>query len=145
MRDTKNEIRILKWIVIGFVILCGVLVIESGLFKNSSKLDRYPILLQLTTTNQTPETANLTEAENAGASENSQLQADSALSFGAVDAPPQTIIIGAADPKTEDPKTGYKLQLELSSKGAAIRKATFSNGNNNGHDKQGIRIRVCRP
>ena len=32
------------------------------------------------------------------------------------------------DPKTEDANTGFKYQLELSSKGAAIRKVTFSNG-----------------
>ncbi len=54
--------------------------------------------------------------------------------FAAAGGPVKSAILGAKDPKTEDPDVGFKLQLELSSKGAAIRKAAFSNGNNNGFD-----------
>ncbi len=128
--------RYLKWIVISFVVLCGWLVIESGLFEVSSQAVKNPILLQQTTVNETPETTNVPVTENADTPENTQLQADDSIAFGADNAPAETIILGAADPKTEDPKTGFKFQLELSTKGAAIRKAIFSNGNENGFDNR---------
>ncbi len=124
--------RHIKWIVICYVLLCSLLVVEAGLFKDSSQPEKSPILLQQTTNVQKPQDANVPETDNAGTPENSRLQADDSVTFGADNAPAKTIIIGAADPNTEDPKTGYKFQLELSTKGAAIRKATFSNGNKNG-------------
>jgi len=124
--------RYLKWIVISFVVLCGLLVVESGLFKNSSQGKRFPILLQQTATAEAQGTQNVPETEDPNASGNNLLQADDSISFGADSATAKAIIIGAADPKAEDPKTGYKFQLELSSRGAAIRKTTFSNGKGNG-------------
>lgn len=54
--------------------------------------------------------------------------------LGADSASPQTIVIGASDPNTEDTEEGFKLQLVLSSKGASIKKATFSNGGGKGFD-----------
>jgi hypothetical protein len=56
------------------------------------------------------------------------LEATEAITFGVDHAPVQSITLGAANPKTENANTGFKYQLELSSKGAAIKKATFSNG-----------------
>ena len=128
MRDTKYAIRILTLVVVGFVIFCGWLVVESGLFEGPSQAEQGCILLQQVTPDEKAETA------KPPVSENQQLQAAASVSFGADNAPARTVILGAADPNTEDPKTGFKFQLELSSKGAAIRKATFSNGNNNGFD-----------
>ena len=128
--------RYLKWIVISFVAICGLLVVESGLFKNSSQGKRFPILLQQTTTDETPGTSNVPEVENAGMLVSSRLQVDDSISFGADNALLKPIIIGAVYPNTEDPKTGYKFQLELSSQGAAIRKVTFSNGKDNGFDNR---------
>jgi YidC/Oxa1 family membrane protein insertase len=128
MRDTKYPIRILAVVVVGFVVFCGWLVVESGLFEGPSQAEQGCILLQ-----------QVTPDEEAGVPdpavpENRQLEVAASVSFGADNAPARTVILGAADPNTEDPKTGFKFQLELSSKGAAIRQATFSNGNNNGFD-----------
>jgi len=80
------------------------------------------ILLQQTTVEEKPETANERGLKN------ERLEAAEAITFGVDNAPPKSVMLGAADPKTENADTGFKFQLELSSKGAAIRKATFSNG-----------------
>jgi len=58
---------------------------------------------------------------NASAAEDVQLQADESISFGADNAAAETVTLGSTDKKS-----GFMFQLELSSKGAAIRKATFS-------------------
>jgi YidC/Oxa1 family membrane protein insertase len=50
--------------------------------------------------------------------------------FSATGGPAKSILLGAKDPKTENPETGFKFQLELTSKGAAIRKATFTGFDN---------------
>jgi YidC/Oxa1 family membrane protein insertase len=124
--------RYLKWIVIVFVVLCGLLVIESGFFERA---ESRPVLLQQTTT-EAPGMANTPDAEPAGAAETSRLQVDRSVSFNADNAPAKNIFLGAADPKTEDPDTGFKFQLDLSTKGAAILKATFSDGNDKGFDNR---------
>ena len=117
----------IKWILISFVVLCGLLVVDSGIFKKTSPGKISPILLQTTTT-EPQVTPNTPVAKDPNIPENDRLQADASISFGADNAPAKTIILGAADPKTEDPKTGFEFQLELSSKGAAIRTATFRDG-----------------
>ena len=122
--------RYLILVVVGFCLLCGWLVVESGLFDDSSQAKRDIILLQNVAGNQESETPNAPETDT------QQLEAVDSITYGADHAPPKTVILGATDPNTEDPKTGYKFQLELSSKGASIRKATFSNGNNNGFDNR---------
>ena len=128
MRDRRYPMRILALVVVGFVVLCGWLVVECGFFDDSAQSERGCILLQQVT----PEEEAV--VPDPAAPENRQLEVAAAVSFGADGAPARTVILGAADPNTEDPKTGFKIQLELSSKGASIRKATFSNGNNNGFD-----------
>jgi YidC/Oxa1 family membrane protein insertase len=128
--------RYLKWIVISFVVLCGLLVVDSGIFNKTSQVKKLPILLQQTTTTEPQVTPNTPEAKDPNIPENSRLQVDASVSFGADNAPAKTIVLGAADPKTEDPKTGFEFQLELSSKGAAILRATFSDGNDNGFDNR---------
>jgi YidC/Oxa1 family membrane protein insertase len=122
----------LALIVIGFVVFCGGLVVQSGLFEPSGSaqagIANRCILLQ----------QKAGQGEPAGPNEPSpraqRLEAADFTDFSATGGPAKSVILGAKDPKTEDPDVGFKLQLELSSKGAAIRKATFSNGNNNGFD-----------
>ena len=127
----------LALIVIGFVVFCGGLVVQSGLFEPSGNAQAGPakrcILLQ----------QKAGQGEPAGPNEPSpraqRLEAADFTDFSATGGPAKSVILGAKDPKTEDPDVGFKLQLELSSKGAAIRKATFSNGNNNGFDDRDYR------
>jgi YidC/Oxa1 family membrane protein insertase len=128
--------RHIKWIVICYVLLCSLLVVEALTLGDSSQHETPLILLQQPATAQTPDNANAAEAEDTGETDISRLQVDDSIAFGADNAPSKTIVIGAADPNTEDPKTGFKFQLELSSKGAAILKATFSDANNNGFDNR---------
>ena len=122
---------VLVLVVVGFCFFCGWLVVESGLdcrFRGNDKGadGQSCILLQKTTADEKDETA------GAPAGENERLEAAGFTTFSADNAPAQTVTLGAADPKTEDHETGFKFQLELSSKSAAIRKATFSNGLHNG-------------
>lgn len=113
-------------VVVGFVILCLALVVESGFFANGSVTSKGSILLQkpLDDTKQSPEITSIEQIP----------QPNIFLSPTAVHSTAEIIILGAADPNTEDPETGYMLQLELSTKGAAIKKAVFSNGDNKGFD-----------
>jgi YidC/Oxa1 family membrane protein insertase len=118
--------KILTLVVVGFVVFCGWLVAESGVdsrFRGNDKetVGQSCILLQRTT-------ADTSDTANAPASKNVQLQAADFPALGADHAPARSVILGASEPKTENADTGFKFQLELSSKGAAIRKATFSNG-----------------
>lgn len=106
--------RYLILVVAVFCLFCGVLVIESGFF-NPSAAGRGCILLQNVTANQPAETPNLP------VSNGQQLKAAGPVTFGADNAPAETITLGSTDPNS-----GYKFQLQLSTKGAAIRKTTFS-------------------
>jgi len=117
---------ILTLIVAGFVAFCGLLIVESGFFKCPVFNPKACILLQSTTGNEN------SGAANATAEEPPQIGEDDSVTFSADSAPAKIVTLGAMDPKTEDHETGFKFQLELNSKGAAIRKATFSNGLHNG-------------
>jgi YidC/Oxa1 family membrane protein insertase len=114
--------RYLILVVAGFCLFCGLLVVESGLFDNSSQTGRGIILLQNVSVNQESETPNAAESEI------QQIKAVDSITFGADNASARTVILGATDPNAENADTGFKFQLELSSKGAAIRRAIFSNG-----------------
>ncbi len=104
---------LLTWIVVGFVVFCGWLVVDTGLFECSGPC----ILLQSTTSNEN------TSDVNVPAEEPPQIGADDTVLLRAVGAPAKakSITLGSVDPKS-----GFKFQLELSSTGAAIRKVTFS-------------------
>jgi len=122
----------LTLIVVCFVAFCGILVVECGLFDNSHTVGKSCILLQQTTVGNNP------AAANAPAKERTQLKAADFTTFSADNAPAKTVILGASDPKTENADTGFKFQLELSSKGAAVRKATFGNGPDNRGEATGF-------
>ena len=105
-------------IIVVFCFFCGVLVVESGLFE-TSRSDRRPcILLQQTIDEGGGGSA---EATDALAPKNTQLEAADFATFSADNASARSITIGSIDPES-----GFKFQLELSSKGAGLRKATFS-------------------
>jgi len=114
--------RYLTLVVIGFVVLCGWMVTESGVFRSLATNSGTCILLQSTAGNEN------SGAANAPSEEPPRIGVDDSVTFGADSAPASTVILGATDPNTENANTGFKYQLELSSKGAAIRKVTFSNG-----------------
>ncbi len=114
--------RYLILVVAGFCLLCGWLVVESGVFENSSQAGQPCILLQRTTGGQENDLANTPEKEAA------QVEEAGSITFGADNAPAKTITLGSVDPKS-----GFKFQLQLSSKGAAIRKAIFSEFDDRDH------------
>ncbi len=109
-------------VVVGFCLFCGWLVIETGIFEHQGVNSGACILLQSTPGNQN------SPAANAPVEEAPRMGVDTSIRFGADSAAASTVILGAVDPKTENANAGFKYQLELSSKGAAIRKVTFSNG-----------------
>ena len=133
--------RLLIFLSAGYFLWCGYLVAESGFFSKASAQSGPMILLQQTTAvnepqtevaaevneiaEQAPEAASLTPAEPM-----------KKVRFSVDNATEQTFIIGADDPNTEDPEieTNFKLQVEVTSRGAGIRKVTFSNGDGNGFD-----------
>ena len=123
-----NFRTVLTLIVIGFVVLCGVLVVETGLFEVSWSTGQSCILLQQRSAEDNSRLA------NASLEQQRRLETADFAVLGADNAPAKTVILGAAYPATEDPDIGFKFQVELSSKGAAISKITFSNGNGKGFD-----------
>ncbi|MGD8501530.1 MAG: YidC/Oxa1 family insertase periplasmic-domain containing protein, partial [Phycisphaerales bacterium] len=108
--------------VIGFVLLCGWLVAESGLFENPSQVGQSCILLQRVSTGEEPETITMP------APEKEQPEAVDFADLGATGGIETSVTLGSTDPKS-----GYKYELELSSKGAAIRKAIFSEFDDRDH------------
>jgi YidC/Oxa1 family membrane protein insertase len=114
--------RYLILVVAGFCLLCGWLVVESGLFDHSSRTEHRIILLQNAAGNQG------TETQNAPESDIQQFEAADSITTSEDNTPSKSITLGSADPKS-----GYKFQLELSPKGAAIRRAIFSEFNDRDH------------
>jgi len=99
-------------ILASFVCFCGWLVATSGLFT----FGHTPCILLQQTTADTAQTPDAPAVEQAP-----KLQAAPAVTFGADDSPSRTVTLGSVDPKS-----GYQFLLELTSKGAAVEKATFS-------------------
>jgi len=110
--------RILTLIVVCFAIFCGLLVIETGVFETAWAGRQRCILLQQTTVEKKP------EEENVPADSEEHLEMSAVTTFEAYGGSAETVKLGSIDPKS-----GFKYQLELSTKGAAIEKATFSEFN----------------
>ena len=115
---------ILALIVVGFCFFCGILVFECGLFDSSHTVGKSCILLQQTTVDERA------VAATASAEERAQLKVADFTSFGADSAAARSVTLGSIDPRS-----GFKFQLELSSKGAAVSKATFSEFDDRDPDK----------
>jgi YidC/Oxa1 family membrane protein insertase len=107
--------KVLFFILLVFVCFCGVLVWESGLFANNVPATGGLTLLQQTTTEQKQEVSVPREPEIV------KLEPAALPTLGADNAPAETVLLGSTDPDS-----GYNFELELTTKGAAIRKATFS-------------------
>lgn len=112
-------------VLVCFCLLCGGLIFESGAFRTSASPDTIDspvarsglLLLQQTAEVNVPGAA-LTPLSP---TPQPKLQPAPSEVFGAVGGPSQRTTVGSADPKS-----AFKFQLELDSKGAAIRTATFS-------------------
>ena len=111
--------KVLILTMIGFCVFCGVLVVESGVFGGLLGQCGPCILLQKT---EGEPTAKTSDANETPVEEKQAPKLEAVVSFGADHAEAKTVILGAADPNTEDPDIGYKFQLELSSKGTATEK-----------------------
>jgi len=105
----------LALILIGFCLFCGWLVVESGLFGDGFSAGKTSIILQqaVADNNKTVDTP--------AAEQNPQPQTAELANFSAVGGQAKTVTLGSVDPAS-----GFKFQLALSSKGASIAKATFS-------------------
>ena len=110
---------VLVLIVFGFVVFCGLLVLETGLFETCQGGRGPCILLQNTTDSEGAENTKTVPAEK------EVLEAADSAGFGADHAPAKTVTLGSIDPKSN-----FMLHLELSSKAAAIKKAVFSQFDN---------------
>ncbi|MFC1738705.1 YidC/Oxa1 family insertase periplasmic-domain containing protein [Planctomycetota bacterium] len=115
--------RILAFTVVGFCLFCGVLVIESGLFENPIVSRAGCILLQ-----QTAEAENVSPSEELPA-QSPQLEPAPVSGFNAEGSPAQPVTLGSIYPDSE-----FKFQLKLTSKGAAIAEAVFSEFDNRDPD-----------
>ena len=133
--------RYLKWTVIIFVILCGVLVVESGFFAHSPDNIRYPILLQETTGEPAAETPNAPALQVLSAgSESNVPQPEESVSFAAQGGEANNITVGSTDKES-----GYKYEIEFTSKGAAIQRATFSGFNDNRSREKTEKLNIIMP
>jgi len=121
-------------VLVGFCFFCGWLVVESGLMDGLPQSGRGCILLQNTISEQggggAPADANAAEVEAP------RMTASDSVAFGADAVLASTVFLGAVDPNTEDPEAedGFRFQVELSSKGAAMRSVIFSAGQGKGFD-----------
>jgi len=111
--------RYLILVVAGFCLFCGWLVVESGVLEDFGQGGRGCILLQQVAAGEQPQAE--AAPEEVPAPTTDKLQAATAITFGADNAPASTVVLGSVDPRS-----GFKYLLELNSKGAAIRTATFS-------------------
>ena len=84
--------RYLSLIIICFVVFCGWLVVESGLFECSAPNSGPCILLQSATGNENNSAANVPSEEPP------QIGANDSINFRADNVQAQTVMLGAADP-----------------------------------------------
>ncbi len=114
--------------LVGFGLLCAWLVMDSLAVRAVPLSNEQGLLLlQQTADVDTPPGA-IAPEESAPVPANPQLQASPGESYNAVGGPAKTITMGSTDPES-----GFKFQLELDSRGAAIREAIFSEYNDRDH------------
>ncbi len=115
MAQKRKFLTGLTFVVVGFCLFCGWLVVESGLLDNNHTTKKPCILLAQISVNQ--------EQEAAGTDDVTEKRSETAdfTAFSADNAPATSVTLGSIDPRS-----GFKFELELTSKGAAINKAAFS-------------------
>jgi YidC/Oxa1 family membrane protein insertase len=101
--------------MICFLALCGWLVAECGVFQSGCPAAEPCILLQRTTNDESAATA------DAVVPEDTRLEAAQVVRFAADPAAERTVTLGSTDPNS-----GFEFELDLTSRGAAIRRAIFS-------------------
>ncbi|MFA5424125.1 MAG: YidC/Oxa1 family insertase periplasmic-domain containing protein [Phycisphaerae bacterium] len=131
--------RIYAFLLIGYLLLCGYLVLDSGIIAKRNPL----VLLRQTTEVNQPQLisapdANESAVQDANSQNTETLKPRQKFQFTIDNSTPQSFTIGADDPNTEDPAvdTNFKLQIELTNKGAGIKTVTFSDGNDNGFNNR---------
>ncbi len=112
-----------KFIIVSFVVACGVLIWDSGLFDaNNSKAPLIPLAASAQQAEPTENSAAQPAAE-------SEMQAAAEpLMVAAVSASSQTVVLGEVYPdinRTDD-ITKFKFKVELTTQGAAISSAQLS-------------------
>jgi YidC/Oxa1 family membrane protein insertase len=119
-QKTRDAMRYLVFFtLICFFVLCGWLVAESGLFEAGYPGGRPCILLQQTAVNENSQAGEAPAGLQRTGEDYQQMSA--VATFDAYGGPAETVGLGSIDPVS-----GFKYRLELDSKGAAIRRATFS-------------------
>ena len=107
----------LTLVLTGFIVFCGVLVAESGLSGGVRSSARPCILLQQTTADKDTDEA----VALVSAGETAEPRPADSITLGADNSPAKNLTLGSTDPNS-----GFKFELELTSKGAAVRRAIFS-------------------
>ncbi len=100
----------------GFCLLCGGLIVESGVLKTLRSTSRHAALPLLQQTAPTPAPSQPTPQPTAP-----QLSAAAVRQLAAVGGVEKRETLGSTDPQS-----GFEFQVELDTKGAALRQATFS-------------------
>lgn len=118
-------------ITVLFLILCGLLIFQAGFFGWTAGPSENLTLLQ-----KTGETADQQSGQTDQSPQPVFKAASGETEFRAKGGKLRYLHIGADDPCTENPEQGYKFKLRLSSKGAALKKATFSCSNGKGFDNR---------
>jgi len=118
-------------LIVAFVVLCGLLVLQAVLSDSACQAGRC-ILLQQSEggVSKTPSIGD----DSAG--QQPVLEPSDVLTYRATGGPRQSLILGAQDPNREDPTVGFRFQLQLDCRGAAINRVTFSNGGGKGFDNR---------
>jgi YidC/Oxa1 family membrane protein insertase len=115
-----------------FVFCCGIFIAKSGVFSNEAT-DRCILLRNAEDVNNAnePEIGIKIIKSKHEPNEPPKSTVDNFIAVGGEE---KIVAIGAKDPCTEDPRKGFKFQLELNSFGASIQKVTFSDGKGAGFD-----------
>ena len=124
----RGEMNLRTLLILSMVLFtgfCGFLVWQCGCFDSTTAVNG---CIGLVGTSQLPSGEAPSEVSDSPA----ELNPNTAPRLGADHGEIKTIVIGAKDPNTENPETGFKFQLRLTSKGAGIDHATFSNGEGKG-------------
>jgi YidC/Oxa1 family membrane protein insertase len=130
MKKTMHPKRILTWIVVGFAVLCVVMIFESGFFDNPEQNQQGPILLQSTTETAEVQPEVTESVDPVTPPPGPQLgAAENTISFGADNAQSKTVTLGS-----ENRDSGFKYKLVLTSKGAAVESVTFSEFDNRSYE-----------
>ncbi|MHC4361649.1 MAG: YidC/Oxa1 family insertase periplasmic-domain containing protein, partial [Planctomycetota bacterium] len=105
-----------------FLALCGWLIVRCVLAEGICSAEGLCILLQQTQ-------GDSRSAETTQPLQETRLEAAEVVGFDADPGRPQQVVLGSTDPKS-----GFEFELEMSSKGAAIRTATFSRFDDRDHE-----------